>query len=109
MRREGLYGSLLSERRRQRDRGGPVALTQPAGRRPADPRDHTIAKVEAHGRRGDLGWRATVIRATGTAFEDRAAPSGPASTRCAVRSPQGSGSGEGPHRRDGCGRGRDPS
>ena len=46
LRREGLYSSLLTEWRRQRDRGAEEALARPAGRRAADPRDAKIAKLE---------------------------------------------------------------
>jgi transposase-like protein len=46
LRREGLYSSLLTEWRRQRDRGAEEALGRPAGRRAADPRDARIAKLE---------------------------------------------------------------
>lgn len=38
LRREGLYSSLLSEWRRQRDRGALQALERPRGRPKADPR-----------------------------------------------------------------------
>jgi len=46
LRRENLYSSLLTEWRRQRDRGAEEALGRPAGRQAADPRDATIAKLE---------------------------------------------------------------
>ncbi len=46
LRREGLYSSLITEWRRQRDRGGEQALARGAGRQPADPRDLRIAKLE---------------------------------------------------------------
>ena len=46
LRREGLYSSLITEWRRQRDRGAEVALSRPAGRQSADPRDVKIAKLE---------------------------------------------------------------
>jgi transposase-like protein len=39
LRWENLYSSLLTEWRRQRDRGSEEALSRPAGRRAADPRD----------------------------------------------------------------------
>ena len=45
LRREGLYSSLLSEWRKQRDRGGMAELARPAGRQPADARDKEIAKL----------------------------------------------------------------
>ena len=37
LRREGLYSSLISMWRKQRDRGGLQALAQPTGRPPGDP------------------------------------------------------------------------
>ena len=46
LRREGLYSSLLTEWRRQRDQGAEQALGRPAGRQTADPRDAKIAKLE---------------------------------------------------------------
>jgi len=39
LRREGLYSSLLTEWRRQRERGALEALERPRGRRRSDPRD----------------------------------------------------------------------
>ena len=45
MRREGLYSSLISEWRKQRDRGGFQALAKPAGRPKADARDRQIARL----------------------------------------------------------------
>ena len=45
LRREGLYTSLISEWRKQRDRGALVALAKPAGRQPADPRDQQLARL----------------------------------------------------------------
>jgi transposase-like protein len=45
LRREGLYTSLISEWRRQRDRGALQALAKPAGRQPADPRDQHLARL----------------------------------------------------------------
>jgi transposase len=46
LRREGLYSSLLTEWRRQRDRGAEDALARPAGRQAADPRDREIARLK---------------------------------------------------------------
>lgn len=45
LRREGLYTSLISEWRKQRDRGALEALAKPAGRQPADPRDREVARL----------------------------------------------------------------
>jgi transposase len=46
LRPEGLYSSLLTEWRRQRDRGAEEALARPAGRQVADPRDKEIARLK---------------------------------------------------------------
>jgi transposase len=45
LRREGLYSSLITTWRRQRDEGADVALARPAGRRKADPRDREIGLI----------------------------------------------------------------
>jgi len=45
LRREGLYSSLITTWRQQRDRGALEALAKPAGRTPADPRDRENAKL----------------------------------------------------------------
>ena len=45
LRREGLYSSLISEWRKQRDRGAIAALAKPSGRPRADPRDREIARL----------------------------------------------------------------
>jgi transposase-like protein len=45
LRREGLYTSLISEWRKQRDRGALEALSQPRGRKPADPTDKELAQL----------------------------------------------------------------
>jgi transposase len=45
LRREGLYTSLISEWRKQRDRGALEALARPAGRQPVDPRDREVARL----------------------------------------------------------------
>ena len=46
LRREGLYTSLISEWRKQRDKGALAALQQRRGRPPADPRDQKLARPE---------------------------------------------------------------
>jgi transposase-like protein len=46
LRREGLYTSLISEWRKQRDKGALAALEQRRGRPPADPRDQKLARLE---------------------------------------------------------------
>ncbi len=45
LRREGLYSSLVSEWRKQRDQGALAALAQKPGRPQADPRDREIARL----------------------------------------------------------------
>ncbi len=47
MRREGLYSSLLSEWRKQRDKGAMEALAKTRGRPPADPVDRENARLRA--------------------------------------------------------------
>src|SRR5213078_2468699 len=51
LRREGLYTSLISEWRKQRDRGALQALATPAGRPPADPRDREVARLRQQNQR----------------------------------------------------------
>lgn len=46
LRREGLYSSLVTTWRRQRDEGATEALARAPGRRCADPRDREIARLE---------------------------------------------------------------
>jgi len=46
LRREGLYSSLLTEWRRQRDQGAAQALARPPGRQPADPKDREVARLQ---------------------------------------------------------------
>jgi transposase len=51
LRREGLYTSLISEWRKQRDRGALEALAKSAGRQPADPRDREVARLRRENER----------------------------------------------------------
>jgi transposase len=51
LRREGLYTSLMSEWRKQRDRGALEALAKPAGRQPADPRDREVVRLRRENER----------------------------------------------------------
>jgi transposase-like protein len=51
LRREGLYTSLISEWRKQRDRGALQALAKPAGRPPADPRDREVDRLRKENQR----------------------------------------------------------
>ena len=64
LRREGLYTSLISEWRKQRDRGALAAL---AGRQPADPRDREVARLRKENQRlaGELGKARKVIEVQG--------------------------------------------
>jgi transposase len=47
LRREGLYSSLISEWRKQRDKGAMEALGKTRGRPPADPAEREIARLRA--------------------------------------------------------------
>jgi transposase len=67
LRREGLYTSLISEWRKQRDRGALQALAKPAGRQPADPRDQQVARLRKENQRlaGELDKARKVIEVQG--------------------------------------------
>jgi transposase-like protein len=67
LRREGLYTSLISAWRAQRDQGALAALAKPAGRPVADPRDREIARLRAENERitAELGKARTVIEVQG--------------------------------------------
>jgi transposase-like protein len=67
LRREGLYTSLISAWRIQRDQGAREALARPAGRPPADARDKEIARLRQQIQRleGELGKAKTVIEVQG--------------------------------------------
>ena len=67
LRREGLYSSLLSEWRKQRDAGALEALERPRGRKAADPRDARIASLERSVERaeGELSKARWVIEVQG--------------------------------------------
>jgi transposase len=51
LRREGLYTSLLSEWRKQRDRGALQALGTPSGRPPVDPVERDNARLRRENQR----------------------------------------------------------
>lgn len=51
LRREGLYTSLISAWRIQRDQGALAALAKPVGRPPADPRDRETARLRRENER----------------------------------------------------------
>ncbi len=67
LRREGLYSSLLTEWRRQRDRGAEEALGRSSGRQAGDPRDKEIAKLKKDKERltGQLDKARKVIEVQG--------------------------------------------
>jgi len=67
LRREGLYTSLISEWRKQRDRGALEALAKPAGRQPADPRDREVDRLRRENARlvSDLDKARKVIEVQG--------------------------------------------
>ncbi len=53
LRREGLYSSILSEWRKQREAGSLEALERPRGRKPADRRDAEIAGLRRRAERAE--------------------------------------------------------
>ena len=67
LRREGLYTSLISAWRLQRDQGARAALAKPAGRPPADPKDRENAKLRKENERltGELDKARKVIEIQG--------------------------------------------
>jgi hypothetical protein len=67
LRREGLYTSLISAWREQRDQGTRQALGKPAGRPAADARDRELARLRRENERltGQLDKARTVIEVQG--------------------------------------------
>jgi len=67
LRREGLYSSLISAWRTQRDVGGLQALEKPAGRPPTDPveRDNARLRMDNERLRADLDKARRVIEVQG--------------------------------------------
>jgi len=67
LRREGLYSSLLTEWRRQRERGALAALERPRGRPKADPRERELAELRRRAERAEaeLVKARTVIEVQG--------------------------------------------
>ncbi len=67
LRREGLYTSLISVWRQQRDRGALDALSKPAGRPQVDPRDREVARLRRENERltTELGKARKVIEVQG--------------------------------------------
>ena len=67
LRREGLYTSLISAWREQRDQGALEALGRPAGHPPADARDRELARLRRENERlaAQLDKARTVIEVQG--------------------------------------------
>jgi transposase len=67
LRREGLYTSLISAWRQQRDSGARAALAKPLGRPAADARDKELARLRRDNERlqADLGKARKVIEVQG--------------------------------------------
>lgn len=67
LRREGLYTSLISAWRRQRDAGGLEALAKPSGRPPADPLEREVVRLRRENERlgADLDKARKVIEVQG--------------------------------------------
>jgi transposase len=67
LRREGLYTSLLSEWRKQRDKGALAALQQRRGRPPVDPRGRELARLQRENARlrEQLARQARVLEVQG--------------------------------------------
>lgn len=67
LRREGLYTSLISAWRKQRDAGGLEALAKPSGRQPADLLEREVARLRRENGRlaGDLDKARKVIEVQG--------------------------------------------
>jgi transposase len=67
LRREGLYTSLISEWRKQRDKGALAALQQRRGRPPIDPRERELARLQRENARlrEQLAKQARVLEVQG--------------------------------------------
>jgi transposase len=67
LRREGLYTSLISEWRKQRDKGALAAFQQRRGRPPADPRERELARLQRENARlrEQLAKQARVLEVQG--------------------------------------------
>ncbi|MEV0290348.1 IS3 family transposase [Kribbella sp. NPDC050820] len=70
LRREGLYSSLISAWRDQRDKGAMAALATPAGRPPADPKDRENVRLRRENERlaAELEKARKVIEVQGKAL-----------------------------------------
>jgi transposase len=90
LRREGLYSSLISEWRKQRDRGALEALAKPAGRPQADLRDREVARLRKQNERleAELARAREVIEVQGklsALLDELATDSAPTSDRGETR------------------------
>jgi transposase len=90
LRREGSYTSLISEWRKQRDRGALEALAKPAGRPQADPRDREVARLRKENERlaAELARARKVIEVQGklsALLDDLATDSAPTTDRGETR------------------------
>ena len=90
LRREGLYSSLISEWRKQRDRGALEALARPSGRPQADPRDREVARLRQQNERleAELARARKVIEVQGklsALLDDLATDSAPTMDRGETR------------------------
>ena len=90
LRREGLYSSLISEWRKQRDRGALEALARPAGRPQVDPRDREVARLRRQNERleAELARARKVIEVQGklsALLDDLATDSAPSTDRGETR------------------------
>lgn len=67
LRREGLYSSLISEWRKQRDKGALEAFSPPRGRPPADPLERENERLRRENQRlnGELSKARKVMRVQG--------------------------------------------
>lgn len=67
LRREGLYSSLISEWRKQRDKGALEAFSPPRGRPPADPLERENERLRRENQRleGELAKARKVMRVQG--------------------------------------------
>src|SRR6266852_7238834 len=63
LRREGLYSSLISEWRKQRDQGALQALTASSGRPATDSRDHELGRLRR--RTGISHWHTFSVYGVG--------------------------------------------
>lgn len=90
LRREGLYSSLISEWRKQRDRGALEALAKPSGRPQADLRDREVARLRKQNERleAELARARKVIEVQGklsALLDDLATDSAPRTERGETR------------------------